>query len=74
VAEVVINHLDLMPPEGACPFDQGVLQALTFLMVQDLFGGGLPHVHQSVFRQVVGGNFRMTQHRILPPLRVQKTP
>ena len=57
MAQVVINHLDLMPPEGACPFDEGVLQALTFLMVHDLFGGGLPHVHQGVFRQVVRGSF-----------------
>src|SRR5262249_10909606 len=73
-AEVVINHLDLMPPEGACPLDEGILQALTFLIVQDLCGGGLPHVHQGLFRQVVGGNFGVTQHRRLPPLGVPKTP
>jgi hypothetical protein len=50
MAQVVINHLNLRPPKRAGPFDQGILQSLTFLMVQDLFGGRLPHVHQGLFR------------------------
>jgi hypothetical protein len=36
MAQVVIDHLDLMPPKRAGPLDQGILQTLTFLIVQDL--------------------------------------
>jgi hypothetical protein len=31
VAQVIINPLDLRPPEGACPFDQGVLARVDVL-------------------------------------------
>jgi hypothetical protein len=36
LAQVGIEHLDLMPPKRSGPLDQGIWPTLTVLMVQDL--------------------------------------
>ena len=53
-AEVIVDHHDLGPAEHARPIGQGVLASTTLVVVAQLIGGGLPHVHVGAARKCSG--------------------
>src|SRR5215207_5167902 len=64
-AEVVVDHLDLRPPERRQPIPHGVLQRAALTVVQHLMGRGLPHIKQRLALQMMGANLVRDHDRTL---------
>src|SRR5258708_568017 len=49
-SQIVVDDVDLLPAQGACPIDKAILASFAFQIVPHLLGRGLADVHTSPSR------------------------